>query len=59
MQHECRITVLDTKAVTKYQEKNLADHKAGPGTCFQKGDTFMIKRNAERGDCYHLTKDKV
>ena len=30
MQHECRITVLETKVFTDYQEKYLADPKSGP-----------------------------
>ena len=50
MQHECRITVLETKVFPEYQEKYLADPKSGPCPCFQKGDTFLLKRTAERDD---------
>ena len=58
MQHECRITVLDTKVFPEYQEKYLADPKSGPCPCFQKGDTFLLKRTAEQDDFYHLMNGK-
>ena len=58
MQHECRITVLDTKVFPEYQEKYLADPKSGPCPCFQKEDTFLLKRTAERDDFYHLMNGK-
>ena len=29
MQHECKITVLETKVFTEYQEKYIADPKSG------------------------------
>ena len=58
MQHECRITVLDTKVFPEYQEKYLADPKSGPCPCFQKGDTFLLKRTPERDDFYHLMNGK-
>ena len=34
MQHECRITVLETKVFLEIQEKYLADPKSGPCPCF-------------------------
>ena len=58
MQHECRITVLETKVFPEYQEKYLANPKSGPCPCFQKGDTFLLKRTAERDDFYHLMNGK-
>jgi uncharacterized repeat protein (TIGR04076 family) len=58
MQHECRITVLETKVFPEYQEKYLADPKSGPCPCFQKGDTFLLKRTQERDDFYHLMNGK-
>lgn len=58
MQHECRITVLETKVFPEYQEKYLADPKSGPCPCFRKGDTFLLKRTAERDDFYHLMNGK-
>lgn len=43
MQHECRITVLETKVFEDYQEQYLASPKSGPCLCFRKGDTFLLK----------------
>lgn len=54
MQHECKITVLETKVFTDYQEKYLADPKSGPCPFFKAGDTFLLKRTSERDDFYHL-----
>ena len=54
MQHECKITVLDTKVFPELQEQYLADPKSGPCPCFKKGDTFLLKRTSEQDDFYHL-----
>ena len=54
MKHECRITVLETKCFTDYQEKYLADPKSGPCPFFKKGDTFLLKRTPQQDDFYHL-----
>ena len=54
MQHECKITVLDTKVFPELQEQYLADPKSGPCPCFQKGDTFLLKRTREQDDFYRL-----
>ena len=35
MQHECKITVLETKVFPELQEKYLADPKSGPCPCFK------------------------
>ena len=40
MQHECKITVLETKVFPEYQEKYLADPKSGACPCFKVGDTI-------------------
>ena len=58
MQHECKITVLETKVFEDYQEQYLANPKSGPCPCFRKGDTFLLKRTAERDDFYHLMNGK-
>ena len=42
MQHECKITVLDKKCFTDYQEQYLADPKSGPCPFFNVGDTFTL-----------------
>ncbi|MCD8151042.1 MAG: TIGR04076 family protein [Clostridiales bacterium] len=58
MQHECKITVLETKVFADYQEKYLADPHSGPCPCFHAGDTFLLKRTPERDDFYHLMDGK-
>ena len=58
MQHECRITVLETKVFEDYQEHYLANPKSGPCPCFRKGDTFLLKRTPERDDFYRLMDGK-
>ena len=58
MQHECKITVLETKVFTDYQEKYLANHRSGTFPCFKEGDTFVLKRTSERDDFYHLMNGK-
>lgn len=37
MQHECKITVLETKVFPEYQEKYLADPKSGLARFSRKG----------------------
>lgn len=54
MQHECRITVLETKVFSDYQEKYLANPNAGPCPCFKVGDTFLIKRTNQQDDVYWI-----
>ena len=58
MQHECRITVLETKVFPELQEKYLADPKSGPCPCFKAGDTFLLKRTPQQDDFYHLMNGK-
>ena len=58
MQHECKITVLETKVFVDYQEKYLANPKSGACPFFKVGDTFTLKRTLERDDFYHLMNGK-
>ena len=58
MQHECRITVLETKVFPELQEKYLADPKSGLCPCFKAGDTFLLKRTPQQDDFYHLMNGK-
>ena len=58
MQHECRITVLETKVFPELQEKYLADPKSGPCPCFKAGDTFLLKRTPQQDDFYRLMNGK-
>ena len=54
MQHECKITVLDTKVFPELQAQYLADPQSGPCPFFHKGDTFLLKRTDQQDDFYHL-----
>ena len=38
MQHECKITVIDKKCFTDYQEQYLADPKSGPWLHYERLD---------------------
>ena len=58
MQHECKITVLETKFFPELQEQYLADPKSGPCPFFHPGDTFLLKRTPEQDDFYHLMNGK-
>ncbi len=58
MQHECKITVLETKCFEDLQEKHLADPKSGPCPFFKPGDEFVLRRTPERDDFYHLMDGK-
>ena len=40
MQHECRITVLETKVFPELQEKYLSDPKSGLCPCFRQAIHF-------------------
>lgn len=54
MQHECKVTFLETKVFPDLQEQYLANPKSGPCPFFKPGDTFVLKRNATQDDFYHL-----
>lgn len=45
MQHECKITVLETKVFPEYQEQYLADSKSGPCPCFKAEAVERFKKN--------------
>lgn len=58
MKHQCKITVLETKVFTNYQEEYLANPKSGPCPFFKKGDTFLLDRTPQKDDFYHLMNGK-
>ena len=58
MQHECKITVLETKLFKDLQEKYLANPNSGVCPFFKVEDTFILKRNSEQDDFYHLMNGK-
>jgi uncharacterized repeat protein (TIGR04076 family) len=59
MQHECKITVIDKKCFTDYQEQYLADPKSGPCPFFNVGDEFVLKRTPQQDDFYHLMNGMI
>lgn len=44
MQHKVKVTVIDKKCFTDYQEKYLADKQSGPCPFYQVGDEFVFER---------------
>lgn len=44
MQYKCRVTVIDKKCFSEYQEEYLADPKSGPCPFYQVGDEFLFSR---------------
>ena len=58
MQHECKITVLETRVFPELQEKYLADPKSGPCPCFKAGQEFILERNGVRDDFWHMLDGK-
>ena len=45
MQHECKITVLETKVFPELQEKYLADPKSGACPCFKSGSVPSVMKD--------------
>ena len=54
MQHECKVTVLETKVFPELQQQYLANPKSGPCPFFKPGDTSVLKRTEKQDDFYHL-----
>ncbi len=52
LRHECKITVIDKKCFTDYQEQYLADPKSGSCPFFNVGDAFLLKRTPQQDDFY-------
>ncbi len=44
MQHKCKVTVIDKKCFTDYQETYLADATSGPCPFYHVGDEFIFER---------------
>ena len=58
MQHQCKVTVLETRVHPELQERYLADPKSGPCPFFKPGQAIMFERTPERDDFYHLCNGK-
>ena len=57
MQHECRITVLETKCFPEYQRQYLANPQSGPCPCFEVGQEYLFDREAGKDDFYHFGRE--
>lgn len=47
MQHKCKVTVIDKKCFTDFQEQYLADPKSGECPFYNVGDEFIFERYGE------------
>ncbi|MCD8144595.1 MAG: TIGR04076 family protein [Oscillospiraceae bacterium] len=54
MKYQCKITVLEAKTFPEYQEKYLADPKAGVCPYFKAGDTFLLDQPLETDESGQL-----
>lgn len=44
MQHKCKVTVIDKKCFTDYQEQYLSNPKAGPCPFYEVGSEYLFER---------------
>lgn len=54
MEHKCKITVLRKECYSDLQERYLADPQAGLCPLFEVGQEFLLERNGERDDFWHM-----
>lgn len=59
MQHECKITVLETKCFPDLQAQYLADPKSGPCPFFKSGDTFLLKRTPQKAELHEHSRGRL
>ena len=59
MQHECKITVLETKCFPDLQAQYLADPKSGPCPFFKSGDTFLLKRTPQKAELQEHSRGRL
>lgn len=57
MKYQCKVTVLDKKCFTDYQEQYLADPKSGTCPCFEVGQTYLFEREDGKDDFWHFGAD--
>ena len=58
MEYKCKITVLRKECYSELQERYLSDPKSGACPCFEVGDEFVLERNSERDDFWHMLDGK-
>ena len=58
MEHKCKITVLRKECYRDLQEEYLADPNSGVCPMFEVGQEFILERNGERDDFWHMLDGK-
>ena len=58
MEHKCKITVLRKECYKDLQEEYLADPNSGVCPMFEVGQEFILERNGERDDFWHMLDGK-
>ena len=58
MEYKCKITVIKKECYKELQEEYLSDPKAGPCEMFETGQEFILERNNERDDFWHMMDGK-
>ncbi|WP_229407996.1 TIGR04076 family protein [Massiliimalia massiliensis] len=58
MEHKCKITVIRKECYQDLQEQYLADPKSGECPIFEVGQEFILERNQERDDFWHMLDGK-
>jgi uncharacterized repeat protein (TIGR04076 family) len=56
--HKVKITVLRKECYEDLQERYLAHPKAGPCSLFEVGQEFILERDGERDDFWHMMDGK-
>ena len=56
MQHKCKVTVIDKKVFTDFQEKYLADPHSGACPFYKVGDEFLFERYGNADDFWRCGK---
>ena len=58
MEYKCKITVIKKEFYTELQAKYLSNPKVGPCGMFEIGQEFILERNSERDDFWHMMDGK-
>lgn len=58
VKHKCKITVLRKELYEDLQEEYLADPKSGACSIFEVGQEFILERDGEKDDFWHMMDGK-
>lgn len=53
MKHKVKVTVIDKKLYTEFQQQYCADPRSGVCPCYNVGDEFVFYRDKEQDDFWH------